>query len=129
MIKGDIGAIHALGLRGGAEQQAVALLDGQRAVAADGADADFGAGEVLKDGNRRFVQDFQFPNGLDEIDEGGTVTVREVETENAHAGYNQFGKHVPFVGGGADGCENFGFHGTESLVPSGKEAAAKAGQG
>ena len=68
-----------------AEQQLIALEHVQRAFVGEGADTDLGAREVLKDRDGRLVDDFQFADHLDEVDEGGTVAVGEIKAENPDA--------------------------------------------
>ena len=110
VIEGDIRELVIAHQRGGAEQQLIALEHVQRAFIGEGADTDLGAREVLKDRDGRLVDDFQFADHLDEVDEGGTVAVGEIKAENPDASRDQFGKNVTLVGRGADGCQNFGFH-------------------
>ena len=85
MIEGDIRELVIAHQRGGAEQQLIALEHVQRAFIGEGADTDLGAREVLKDRDGRLVDDFQFADHLDEVDEGGTVAVGEIKAENPDA--------------------------------------------
>ena len=106
----DVLEVSGAGLYEMNEQQLIALEHVQRAFIGEGADTDLGAREVLKDRDGRLVDDFQFADHLDEVDEGGTVAVGEIKAENPDASRDQFGKNVTLVGRGADGCQNFGFH-------------------
>ena len=110
VIERDIRELVIAHQRGEAEQKLIALEHVQGTFIGEGADTDLGAGEVLEDRDGRLVDDFQFADHLDEVDEGGAVAVGEIKAENSDASRDQFGKDVTFVGRGADGCQNFGFH-------------------
>ena len=125
MVERNVRELVVAHLRRGAEQQVIALEDAQGTFAGEGADADFGAGEVLEDGDGRLVDDFQLPDHLDEIDEGRAVPVGEVEAEDAHARGNQFREDVAFVGGGADSRQNLGFH--QGILWSFRESGGSPG--
>ena len=112
VVKGQVGQfVHAPGA--GAQQQphALADLDG---VFRHHAQADFGAGKILHDGDGTPQLFFDLADVFDDVDEVRSAAVGKIEPEHADARLGQRFEFFFTVGSRTNGGDDFCSHGVPS---------------
>lgn len=115
VVKRQIGGFGYPFVRG-AQQQAHALAH------ADGffgqkAQADFGAGKILHNGDGPRQRALHRTDAVNNGHEVRRAAVGKIEAEHADSGFGQSQKFFTAVGGGANGGDDLGFHGLFPNMP------------
>ena len=105
VVKGEIG--HFRGIAAGRAEKELHALGDLNALFPDVAEADFGAGKILHDGQRDAEFLFHGADAVDDADEILGAAVGEIEAEYPDTGLGKIMDFFPRVGGRSYGRNNF----------------------